>query len=280
MKSLKRMFALMMTALILIMSSGVEVYAATQSELSQYGFTVPKSGFTYDSWFNDAKVLHVYTNDGIAIGDCVTVVARARSTSKDSSGYYYDTLLVRSEMEPIVTKSGKAYYRGLNYKNQASTTLNSNQLYVNYAPTASIPTASSSWNVSFSGSADSEKKIGFSISTGYSESTAMTCYDVSANYYNSSKKYNISYDYKPFASIVSTTARKAVNKWCTQTHQCFYAFTYRTKSTNRTDMVIKYDVKFRYAFNSSSSWNYSPWDVILDSAGRSASLSLTYENSY
>jgi hypothetical protein len=262
-----------------VTSIPVTVNAVTSRELGAFGFDVPSTGYTYNSWFNSARVSHVYTSNGIAIGDCVVIAARARSSTMDSSGYYYDTLLIRSQMEPLVTKSGGLYYRGLNNKNETKFTLNTDQYYVNYYPKATMPVSSSTWDVSFYGSASVDKDFRFQIGTGYSSVTKDNCFNVSTNYTSSNKTYDILYNYAVSSGLSNTPVLKAINLWCMNTHQCFYAYTYRIKSTDTLNMTVYNNVNFRYAINYSSSWNGSTGDVYYDSSGRSAAYNIIYSDS-
>lgn len=223
--------------------------------------------------------MNTYNVNGIAVGTAVAVAARARSNKKDSAGNYYDTLLVRTQMEPRKTKSGSIWIHGMNNVAQAKLKLNNNQSYVNYEPKATMPESSSTWNVDFSGNADPKKAFGFTLGTGYSSTTKDNAYLVSSNYYTSRNEYDIKYDYKVSANIVSTAARRAINKWCTNTHQAFYGFTYRTPSNNTNNMTINYYVSFRFGNSSSSNFDGSTWDIDLNSTGRTASYNIEYLSS-
>lgn len=277
MKKSYELFAVLISVVITVLI-GNTAAAATSSEVAAYGFTVPSSGYKYKTWFIDSRTITIYSSNGVKIGDAVTVAARARSNTTDSSGYYYDTMLIRVQMEPRITKSGGEYYRGLNYMNQAKTTLTGNRLYVNFAPKATMPESSSTWNVSFSGSGGTDKKFGFTLGTGYSSTIKENCYEVETHCYSSDKSYDISYNYKPSSNIISTAARRARNLWCANTHQAFYAFTYRTKSTNTQNVTVNYNASFRYA-RTSSSWNGSTYDVIIIPHHRDGSMTVTYQGS-
>ncbi len=272
------MLASVMTA-VLLASLLIPSNAYANNQITSYGFDLPSSGYSYKTWFNEATIMDTYTENGIVIGTAVAVVARARSNQKDSTNNYYDTLLVRTQMEPRKTKSGSIWYHGMNNVAQAKLKLHNNQSYVNYEPKATMPESSSTWNVSFSGNKSSDKKFGFTLGTGYSSTTKDNAYTVSSNYYSSQKEYDIKYNYRVSANIASTAARKAINKWCTNTHQAFYAFTYRTPSNNTKNMTINYYVSFRYAFNLSQNYDGSTWDVELDSTGRTASYNINYLSS-
>lgn len=253
--------------------------AATQIQLIEsYGFEVPDSGYSYITYFENPLVMNVYTSGGVLIGSSTTVLARARSTTTDGAGRYYDTFFVRSQMDPEVTKSGSTYYRGLNFKNEAKMSLHSNQTYVNIAPMGTMPESSSTWDISFAGSA-SGKDFGFQIDTGYSSTVEDFCVTVDSNYTTSDKTYDVLYEYSASSYIISTAARRAANKWCTQSHQCFYAFTYRTPSSNTENMTITFYNNFRYAKNSTYSWDGSTHDVAVDTSGRSITYTVEYLNS-
>ena len=242
-KKFLKLLVVFFISIALVLPISNTTMAATSSEVAAYGFDVPASGYNYTTWFNNARTIYVHHN-GLLIGRTVTVAARARTTTTDSSGYYYDTFLIRTQMEPRVVYSGGGYYRGLNYLSQARTTLGGDRYYVNFAPKATMPESSSTWNVSFSGNAGSDKKFGFTLGTGYSSTIKDHCYDVRTICSTGSKSYDISYNYKPSANIISTAARRARNLWCTNTHQAFYAFTYRTKNTNSTNITVQYNVSF------------------------------------
>lgn len=245
-------------AISLVLPLNNTATAATIAELEAYGFSVPASGYSYRDWFAEANVITVKANNKI-IGQAVTVAAMARSTTTDSYGYYYDIFLIRTQMEPKIASYAGSTTRGLNYKARARCTLGGVREYVNFAPKATMPESSSTWNVSFSGSASD--KFGFTLGTGYSSTIKDNCYTVMTQCSSTDKSYDISYNYKPSAHIFSTAARKATNLWCTNTHQTYYAFTYRTKKGNYHNIKVYYDVSFKYALTGSS-WNGSTYDVI------------------
>lgn len=78
--------------------------------------------YKYTVW-TSKTALNVYTDAEVLIGKTTYVAVRARSNSV-SNGKYYDCMLLRSQMEPIVTRSGTKYYRGLNNINRAEMSLN------------------------------------------------------------------------------------------------------------------------------------------------------------
>lgn len=108
---IRKIFCLILS-ICLLWNTQLDIKAATASQVRAYGFNVASEGYKYTTYFNNPTVMNVYTSNGVNIGTCVIYVARARATTLDSSGYYYDTLLIRSDMEPIVTKSNGTYYRG------------------------------------------------------------------------------------------------------------------------------------------------------------------------
>ncbi len=236
----------------------------TAAHMNAYGFDVPTSGYTYYTLFNHVTVTNVYTSSGILIGKSNAIIARARENTPDSSGYYYETFFVRSQMEPIVTHVGNEYYRGINKKNEVKFYLSAAQQYINYAPTATMPQSTSTWNVTFGGNASTTNVFGFSISTGFSSTTQDTCFTVSASYNSANRCNDIAYNYSPVRSlhvIGNTSANRAINVWCAQTHRCFYAFTYR--SLPGETILVSYPTTFTYAITPGSSWNGSCDEVSI-----------------
>lgn len=279
MKKAKKLVSLIL-ALNLLLLCVVSASAETASNVRAYGFDVPSSGYKYALW-KSKTALNVYTDTGVLIGKTTYVAVRARSNNA-SNGKYYDCMLLRSQMEPIVTKSGTTYYRGLNNMNRAEMSLNNRQEYVNIFPKATMPTSSSTWNCSFGisgGTGNSGNSFGFSIGTGYSSTTQDNCFTVSSNYYSGSKKYDVKYNYSVSANVISTAARKAMNLWCTNTHQCFYGYSYTTPTNNTANLTVKYTSNFRYAMNRSSTWDGSTWDVVINTAGRTETRTYSYQGS-
>ena len=245
----------------ILVFSEADVKAASATEVGLYGFEVPSSGYIYEDYFGDPTILNVYTAGEVLIGTCVVDLVRARYRYTNSRSCYYDTLLIRAQMEPALTQYKKVYYHGISSKCEVAMTLNPNHSYVNIYPKATMPESSSTWDVSFSANGNSAKEFGFEIGTGYSSTIKDTCFDIQSNYSSKNKKDCVTYDYSVSDSLISTKAKRAINKWCTNTHQCFFAYTYTTPSNNFYQVTLDYDVRFRYTVQNSKKWDGSTLDI-------------------
>jgi len=240
-----------------------------------YGFGMPSSGYSYVLYGAPYTILRAYSSSGYALGDATIAAVRARSDST-YGGYYYDVLMTRLELQPLKTPAGSGYYYwGMNQQSKITMPLNGNQLPVNFAPQASMPSGSSTWDVGFTGGI-SGKDFGFSLKTGYSSTITENCYDISAN--SNSGITVITYDYKTTRTLLSNSGgiKAAINKWTTNNHQTFGACTYKTPIGNTNDSVVNYSVSFRYAYvYGNTTWDGNTTQVV-DAALGTASISLLY----
>ena len=123
---MKKIISLIL-AIFLLTSGLTEVntaFATSIDEIEQYGFDVAENGYIYYSWFDHAMLVNVYKENHL-IGTCEMIgcMARTRSAYGSSDSYYYETVMLRQEMTPAVSKAGLTYYIGLNDKTSISYTL-------------------------------------------------------------------------------------------------------------------------------------------------------------
>lgn len=275
----KRITVLFLVLFVLSTSINKPLAVAANSVVAEYGFKVPSTGYTWRTGFRSTE-LNVYTSNIKHIGTAETVVVRARSTRKDSFGRHIDTFLIRTEMQPrrAYDPVKKEYYHGLNRKTVARLKLNSNQTHINFAPKATMPESTTTWDVSLGAGASTGGGLGFTIGTGYSSTVKDSLCTVSSKYTSSDKTYFIEYDYKVNNDFFSSAAKRATNKWANNTHHAFYAFTYAVNQSNRKDVVVDYAAYFRYAISDSKTYDGSTWDV--ESPLRVEAHSVTYIGSY
>jgi len=191
-KSLKISTAFFSLLLIFncLFSFSLPAHAVTRNDMNVCGFNpLPESGYGYCSWYFYTPYKQKHYINGRLIGECTWTVARARTVSPNSEGYYHDVFLVKGRMDPQEWHSNyTGGWIGINYKNYCNLTISNTQVFTNMAPLAQMPVASESYSFSFgvSGNANYNGNwggsVGASISTGYSQTTSKNCIDISARW--------------------------------------------------------------------------------------------------
>ncbi len=258
MKRFSKFMALFILACTLI-SISLPVNAARAHEMEDCGFHVPTTGYNYEIWNEDDIVLTGFYL-GRVMGRTTITVARARSKTSDSHGKYYDTIFVRSQMNPKSQRWNGETRWAMNAGNEIYMKLNPNQSFVNYAPDSTMPESSSTWNVSVGGGY-SGNGWGLTIDTGYTSTTRDNCFTVSTNCDAEEGKYDVIYNYKSYDNFFGTAARRATNLWCTRSHKCYCMFKYQTPNDNTNLMKVVFSSRFRLATTFGSTWNGGTWNV-------------------
>jgi hypothetical protein len=140
-------------------------------------------------------------------------------------------------------------------------TLGTGQSYVNFAPDSSAVTYNDTFSFSLGGTVNSKGEFGGTIGIGASTTTTNSGFTVISKITNSQKTYATTYNYSPSWNIVSTTARKNLNKWLNSSHKEYAIYQFDTLNASMPSFTIIYKVGMWYSTSSSSTWNGSTWDT-------------------
>ncbi len=115
-----------------------------------------------------------------------------------------------------------------------------------------MPEGSSTYNFGINGGGNSKGEFSFAVNTGYSSSIKENCVEVSTSKYDvSSKTFMVVYKYNhdtwtPSSVFNGIAAR--INKWLTNSRQCFYAFSYKIPRANTYQEGFSFDCEVVFSY--------------------------------
>ncbi|MBO4788015.1 MAG: hypothetical protein J5531_03835 [Lachnospiraceae bacterium] len=265
----KRVSALMLVLIMIVMGSIGHADAFGASDVEQYGFTA-SSGFTYQKLKAGYKE---YKYDGIVIGRIYYTVIKATSTTtfRDLDGRTRRTeaILVRVQMTPQYEVRDSTTYLGLNAYNRVQLWLEGERRYIDMAPEGTMPSSSTTYTGGVGAEVGGQDKFKFSVSTGYTSTIKDNCVTTHSSFYNDTR-FDADYTYTIHSNnfIASTEAKRAMNRWATNKHNCYYAYVYTTPidyfntptSMNNYGYPMTMKIQYRFRVAETSASTPSQWD--------------------
>ena len=265
----KRVLVFVLVLVLTVMGSVGHVDAFGASDVEQYGFTT-SSGFTYQRLYNSSST---FKYDGVVIGRIYYTVIKAVSTTtfrgSDGRNRKTEVILVRVQMAPDYNSHGSVTYLGLNSYNRVQLWLEGERKYIDMAPEGTMPSSSTTYTGGVGAEIGGQDKFKFSVSTGYTSTIQDNCVTAHSSFYGG-YKFDADYTYTIHSNnlITSTEAKRAMNRWATNKHNCYYAYVYTTPtdyyntptSTNNYGWPMTMKIQFRFRVAETSVSTPSQWD--------------------